>query len=99
MYSKVLDANVDESALTLNQEDVGCAVLVDAAGNLGGGTLNIRYRKPKATGTPNTWLALDSAIALGHQQIYYVGSGMEIGVELTGATAPSVDVKVTRIPG
>lgn len=76
-------------------DDVGVAVNVITGGSLGGGTLTLSYKSVNETGDPET---LDATLIVGSQYRYDAGGRCQYYLALTGATAPSGNVRVELVP-
>ena len=66
-------------------------VICSSAANLGGGTLTVGIRD---SGTSDSFIPI-TEIAAGDTWQLAVGTNVELGYTLTGATAPSIDLMTT----
>lgn len=83
----------DESLIITDPSMGNVSIMVESGGSLGGGTLSLGVRPRGDTGTPEE---LESAVALGYQQVYEVGHDMQITYTLSGATSPDFDILVSQ---
>ncbi len=88
-----LTSNVtNEPVFSTGYDKTGISVIVPAAATFGGGTLTLKVRPARSGATPET---IDTLTA-GLQAQYVIGSDMEVLVNLSGATSPSIDLMLSQ---
>lgn len=96
MRKVVLTGNVtNQYVLSTRDTSKEVTVIVTSGSTLGGGTLSVKMAPSDLSpaGTPET---LDSTLAAGSKWTYTVGSGVDIYVNLSGSTSPSITMYISE---